>query len=62
MHEFIASSAFFGVFISLAAYFIGMALRRKTGLSLFNPLLVSILLVMDCYKLFRRKKEGANNA
>ena len=39
------SSIFFGVFISLGAYGIGLWLRRKTGSALANPLLVSIILV-----------------
>lgn len=46
MHDFFASSVYFGVFVSLGAYFIGMALRKKTGFPLFNPLLVSVILVM----------------
>lgn len=46
MHDFIASSAYFGVFVSLAAYFLGMILRKKTGLSILNPLLLSVILVM----------------
>ena len=46
MHEFFASSVYFGVFISLAAYFAGLYLRKKTGLSILNPLLVSVVLVM----------------
>ncbi len=53
MHEFFASSAFFGVFLSLAAYFTGMFLRKKTGLSLLNPLLVSIILVIACLAVFK---------
>ena len=46
MHDFFASSVYFGVFISLAAYFAGLYLRKKTGLSILNPLLVSIVLIM----------------
>lgn len=53
MHDFIASSAFFGVFVSLAAYFFGLALRRKTGLSILNPLLISILAVMALLAVFK---------
>jgi len=39
--------------------------RRELGSFIWNVVIIagfSILLVMDCYKLFRRKKEGANNA
>ena len=37
-------SVFFGVLISLAAYAIGLLLKIKTGWSLMNPLLISIIL------------------
>lgn len=36
----------FGVLVSLASYGIGMAVKRKTGWSLANPLLISIILVI----------------
>ena len=39
-------SVFFGVLVSLASYGIGMAVKRKTGWSLANPLLISIILVI----------------
>lgn len=46
MAEFAASSAFFGVFVTLAAYLLGQAIRRRTGLALMNPLLLAIAMVM----------------
>lgn len=46
MKELIESSVFIGVLISLASYGIGMWLKKKTGLSFMNPLLVSIILVI----------------
>ena len=46
MHEFASSSVYFGVWISLAAYFAGLAIQKKTKLALFNPLLISVLLVI----------------
>ena len=46
MNEFAASSVFFGVFVTLAAYFLGMKIREKTVLALMNPLLIAIALVM----------------
>lgn len=52
MHEFIVFSSFFGVCLSLAAYFAGMALRKKTGLSILNPLLISIILVISVLTVF----------
>lgn len=39
-------SVFFGVLVSLASYSIGLALKIKTGWSLMNPLLISIILVI----------------
>lgn len=45
-YSFLSSSVFFGVTISLASYALGMWLKRKTGLALMNPLLVSIVLVI----------------
>ena len=46
MKELIESSVFIGVLISLASYGLGMWLRKKTGLSFMNPLLISIILVI----------------
>ena len=46
MPEFAASSVFFGVFVTLAAYFLGLKVREKTGLAIMNPLLIAIVLVM----------------
>ena len=46
MNEFAASSVFFGVFVTLAAYFVGLKVREKTGLAIMNPLLIAIVLVM----------------
>lgn len=46
MKELLEGSVYFGVLISLGSYAIGMYLRRRTGCSFVNPLLVSILLVI----------------
>lgn len=45
MAEFASSSLFFGTFLSLAAYGVGVFLRSRWKFALFNPLLVAILLV-----------------
>ena len=42
LNEFFEISAFAGVTLSLLAYALGMFLKRKTHLGIFNPLLVSI--------------------
>ena len=46
MKELFESSVFVGVLISLASYWIGVWLKKKTGLSFMNPLLISIILVI----------------
>ena len=46
MNTFWEVSTFFGVFISLFAYFIGAFLKKKTKLAIFNPLLIAIALTM----------------
>ena len=51
MTELIGNSAYLGVLISLASYAFGMWLRKKTGLSFVNPLLISIVLVIIFLKV-----------
>lgn len=46
MIEFIENSVFFGAFVSLGAYEIGLLMKRKFKLAIFNPLLISIFCVM----------------
>lgn len=52
MKDIITGSAFFGAFISLLAYSIGLQLRKRLRLTLFNPLLVSIVLVIGVLLVF----------
>ncbi len=51
MLAFLRESVFFGVLLSLGAYFLGVFLRRKTKLSFVNPLLIAIILTI-CVLLF----------
>ena len=46
MSEILSGSAFFGVLISLLAYYAGDRLRRKFKLAILNPLLISIVLTI----------------
>lgn len=46
MAEFASNSLFFGAFLSLAAYGVGVFLRSRWKFALFNPLLVAIVLVV----------------
>lgn len=46
MNEFLPNSVFFGVFISILTYEIGALIKKKLKLAIFNPLLISIALVI----------------
>ena len=46
MDKMLSTSVFFGVFVSIAGYEIGLLLKRKFNLALFNPLLIAIVVVM----------------
>ncbi len=46
VNDIVSRSVFFGVFISLASYFIALKLREKTGLAILNPLLVAVVLTI----------------
>lgn len=46
MKDFICNSTYFGVLISIACYELGVVLKKKFKFSLFNPLLVSIGVVI----------------
>lgn len=58
------NSVFFGVLISLGAYALGLFLKKKTGWSLVNPLLISIVLVIGMLLLtgvsYDRYSQSAN--
>ena len=44
MNNLLETSLFAGVSISLVSYMIGLALKKKFKLGIFNPLLISIIL------------------
>ena len=46
MKEFFCNSVFFGVMISILAYELGMFLKKKFKFAFFNPLLISIIVVI----------------
>ena len=52
MHDFLTSSVFMAVTISLLGYEMGSFLKRKTGLAILNPLLVAIAVVIVLLLLF----------
>ena len=52
MNAFLETSVFFGVVVSLLSYGIGVLLKKRFGLGIFNPLLISILITIAFLKLF----------
>ncbi len=44
--DFFVDSVFFGVILSLAAYFVGTWIKKKLKFALFNPLLIAIVVVI----------------
>lgn len=52
MTNTLCESAFFGVVISLLAYELGMLLKKKFGFPIFNPLLISIAVVIVFLAVF----------
>lgn len=46
MKEIITGSAFFGVFISILGYEVGLLLKKKLKHPVFNPLLIAIIFVI----------------
>ena len=46
MNNFAMQSAFFGVMISLLSYILGVFLKKKFKLAIFNPLMVSIVITI----------------
>lgn len=46
MNSFLQDSVFFGVFISIVTYEIGALIKKKWNAAIFNPLLISIALIM----------------
>lgn len=52
MSEFFESSVYFGVFITFAAYVLGLFLKKKFKAVLFNPILISVALIMIVLVIF----------
>lgn len=52
MKAIISNSLFFGVGISLLGYEIGLLLKKKWKLAIFNPLLISIIFVIGMLSVF----------
>ena len=50
--DIFTNNIFFGLFVSLIAFEVGLIIYRKTKLPLFNPLLIAIIIVIGFLKLF----------
>ena len=51
--DLVALSATYGVVLSIIGYGLGVLIKNKTGLGIFNPLLISIIFVMVILSVFR---------
>ncbi len=60
MKEFLCTSVFFGVLVSIAAYELGVFLKKKFKLGIFNPLLIAIVVVMVVLVVFHVDYESYN--
>lgn len=52
MKTLLSDSVFFGAIVSLLAYELGLILKKKFKMALFNPLLIAILCVMGVLLVF----------
>ena len=63
MSSFLENSVFFGVFLSVFSYGIGLLLKNKFKSSIFNPLLISIAIIIGFLLIFdvdyEKYNEGA---
>ncbi len=50
--KILTESAFFGLLLSLAAFELGLFMKKKFKKGIFNPLLISIIVVIAVIKLF----------
>lgn len=46
MNEILTKSVFFGMFLTLVCYEIGLWVKKKTRLSVANPLLIATLIII----------------
>lgn len=52
MNELLSQSAFFGIFITIAAYQLGRMIQNKWKLSILNPLLIATVIIIGVLVLF----------
>lgn len=61
LQDLIFNSALFGLILSLVAYEIGLRIKAKLKLAIFNPLLISIVLIIAVLLIFDIDYEEYNN-
>lgn len=61
MDKLLQESIFFGMAVSLAAYEIGLIVKRKLKLAIFNPLLISVAVIILFLLLFHVDYETYNS-
>lgn len=62
MKEFLSNSLFFGMFISLFFYEIGLLVKKRWKLAILNPLLLSIIMVILFLRLAALEYECYENS
>ena len=59
--DIFTNNMFFGIFISLVAFEIGLFIYKKTKFPLFNPLLIATIIVIGFLKIFNIDFDTYNN-
>ena len=62
MDQVVINSTTIGIVISVLGYELGMLLKRKFKLAVFNPLLISIIFVIICLGIFNVDYESYNKS
>lgn len=62
MKEFISSSSFFGLLLSLITYLLGLTIKRKFKYSFINPLLIAIVLTIGVLVLCNIEYDTYNSS
>ena len=61
MNEILRESVFFGMFLTLVCYEIGLWVKKKTKLSVANPLLIATLMIIAVLLVFHIDYENYQN-
>lgn len=61
MNEILTDSAFFGMFLTLVCYQVGVLVKRKVKVALATPLLVAVVLIIGILLVFRIDYENYEN-